>query len=63
MADTTASSSVPREQRCETCAAWDSEKGKKGFCRRLPPATALEMRPWFKTKPDDWCLEWVKKEK
>ena len=61
MGTATSSASTPREQRCENCAAWDNEKGKKGLCRRFPPATSFEWRPWYKTKADDWCLAWMKK--
>ncbi len=52
-----------RDQRCENCAAWDTAKGKKGLCRRFPPSNALELSRWFKTKAEEWCLEWVRKER
>ena len=55
--------SPPREQRCETCAAWDGKTGKRGACRRRSPMFTYGMRPWFTVKANDWCLDWVKKDR
>ena len=54
-----------REQRCETCRAWQAAGGSGiGECHRHAPKPILRdpdfSSPyWPETGPNEWCCEWL----